>query len=95
MLIFHIRFLNIFTDTLIHSGDMGRMWYEDGKYLKKRNTFTDFIACAEHLIKVGSQVLFWRTLNGLFLHIFTEPSQPKPLVTATVRSCWFTGSTVK
>ncbi|KAF6261715.1 prolyl oligopeptidase [Scenedesmus sp. NREL 46B-D3] len=32
-------------------GDMGRMWYEDGKYLKKRNTFTDFIACAEHLIK--------------------------------------------
>jgi hypothetical protein len=34
-------------------GDMGRMWYEDGKYLKKINTFTDFIACAEHLIKVG------------------------------------------
>ncbi|WIA19863.1 hypothetical protein OEZ85_005766 [Tetradesmus obliquus] len=32
-------------------GDMGRMWYEDGKYLKKRNTFTDFIACAEHLIQ--------------------------------------------
>ncbi len=29
---------------------MGRRWYEDGKYLKKRNTFTDFIACAEHLI---------------------------------------------
>jgi hypothetical protein len=29
------------------------MWYEDGKYLKKINTFTDFIACAEHLIKVG------------------------------------------
>ncbi|KAL4433270.1 hypothetical protein ABPG77_003318 [Micractinium sp. CCAP 211/92] len=31
-------------------GEMGRRWYEDGKYLKKRNTFTDFIACAEHLI---------------------------------------------
>jgi oligopeptidase B len=28
---------------------MGRRWYEDGKYLKKRNTFTDFIACAELL----------------------------------------------
>jgi len=30
---------------------MGRWWYEDGKLLKKKNTFTDFIACAEHLIK--------------------------------------------
>ena len=24
--------------------------YENGKYLHKRNTFTDYIACAEHLI---------------------------------------------
>ena len=31
-------------------GEMGRPWYETGKYLTKRNTFTDFIACAEHLI---------------------------------------------
>ncbi len=31
--------------------DLGRAWYEDGKLLKKKNTFTDFIACAEHLIK--------------------------------------------
>jgi oligopeptidase B len=31
-------------------GEMGRRWYTDGKYLKKRNTFTDFIACAEHLV---------------------------------------------
>lgn len=31
-------------------GDMGREWYENGKLLKKKNTFTDFIACAEHLI---------------------------------------------
>ena len=30
--------------------EMGRKWYEDGKFLKKKNTFTDFIACAEHLI---------------------------------------------
>lgn len=30
--------------------EMGRQWYEDGKLLKKRNTFTDFIACAEYLI---------------------------------------------
>jgi len=30
--------------------EMGRWWYEDGKLLKKKNTFADFIACAEHLI---------------------------------------------
>ena len=30
--------------------DLGWDWYEDGKLLNKRNTFTDFIACAEHLI---------------------------------------------
>ena len=29
---------------------LGREWYEDGKLLNKRNTFTDFIACAEYLI---------------------------------------------
>ncbi len=33
--------------------EMGRAWYENGKMLKKRNTFTDFIACAEHLISSG------------------------------------------
>lgn len=32
-------------------GDLGRPWYEDGKFLKKKNTFADFIAAAEHLIK--------------------------------------------
>jgi oligopeptidase B len=32
---------------------MGRQWYEDGKLLKKKNTFTDFIACGEHLIAEG------------------------------------------
>ncbi len=30
---------------------LGREWYEDGKLLKKKNTFTDFIACAEFLIE--------------------------------------------
>ncbi|MEB2777119.1 S9 family peptidase [Algoriphagus sp. D3-2-R+10] len=30
--------------------DLGRIWYEDGKMLRKRNTFTDYITCAEHLI---------------------------------------------
>jgi oligopeptidase B len=34
-------------------GELGRTWYEDGKFLNKRNTFTDFIACAEHLVEAG------------------------------------------
>ena len=33
--------------------DLGRAWYENGKMLNKKNSFTDFIACAEHLIKEG------------------------------------------
>ncbi|KAL0420451.1 UNVERIFIED_CONTAM: Protease 2 [Sesamum latifolium] len=32
-------------------GEMGRPWYENGKLLKKKNTFTDFIACAEYLVE--------------------------------------------
>ena len=31
--------------------DLGRQWYEDGKLLKKKNTFTDFIDCSQFLIK--------------------------------------------
>jgi len=30
--------------------EMGRQWYEDGKLLKKKNTFTDYIDCAEYLV---------------------------------------------
>lgn len=30
--------------------EMGRYWYEDGKMMKKKNTFTDFIDCAEYLL---------------------------------------------
>jgi oligopeptidase B len=33
--------------------EMGRAWYEGGKLLQKRNSFTDFIAAAEHLIAAG------------------------------------------
>jgi oligopeptidase B len=31
-------------------GEMGRRWYEQGRLEHKTNTFTDFIACAEHLV---------------------------------------------
>jgi oligopeptidase B len=34
-------------------GELGRLWYESGKTHQKRNSFTDFIACAEHLIDCG------------------------------------------
>ena len=34
-------------------GEMGRPWYEHGKLREKRNTFTDFIACAEQLCAAG------------------------------------------
>ncbi len=33
--------------------DLGEQWYEDGKLLNKKNTFTDFIACSEKLISDG------------------------------------------
>jgi oligopeptidase B len=34
-------------------GEMGRPWYEQGRLMHKRNTFGDFIACAERLIADG------------------------------------------
>ncbi|QNN53019.1 S9 family peptidase [Nocardioides mesophilus] len=34
-------------------GEMGRQWYDEGKMLHKRNTFTDFVACARHLADEG------------------------------------------
>jgi oligopeptidase B len=34
-------------------GEMGRPWYEHGKLREKRNTFADFVACAEHLCAAG------------------------------------------
>ncbi len=41
----------IFAIAHIRGGqEMGRQWYDNGKLLKKKNTFTDFIACAEFLI---------------------------------------------
>jgi oligopeptidase B len=34
-------------------GELGRHWYEEGKLERKPNTFTDFVACAEELIRLG------------------------------------------
>lgn len=43
-----------FVYALVHirgGSEMGRYWYDEGKLLKKKNTFTDFISCTEFLIK--------------------------------------------
>jgi len=34
-------------------GELGKRWHDNGRMLKKRNTFTDFIACAELLVREG------------------------------------------
>lgn len=52
--------------------DMGRQWYDDGKFLKKKNTFTDFIACAEHLIaqkftRAGDIVISGGSAGGMLV----------------------------
>ena len=41
-------------------GEMGRSWYDNGKMLAKINTFTDFIACARHVVAAG-----WTTPDRL------------------------------
>jgi oligopeptidase B len=53
-------------------GEMGRGWYEAGRVLTKRNTFTDFIAVAEHLIGAGYTrpdrlVIKGRSAGGLLM----------------------------
>ena len=44
--------------------DMGRAWYEDGKLLRKKNTFNDFIACAEALQNTGVTSSDKLAING-------------------------------
>lgn len=43
---------------------LGREWYEDGKFLNKKNTFTDFIDCAKHLISAGYTTPDMMTMEG-------------------------------
>ncbi|KAL5763571.1 hypothetical protein ACOSP7_019835 [Xanthoceras sorbifolium] len=53
-------------------GEMGRQWYENGKLLQKKNTFTDFIASAEYLIEnkycsKGKLCIDGRSAGGLLI----------------------------
>src|SRR5437667_6469989 len=44
-------FRSVYAVAHIRGGqEMGRQWYEQGRLLNKKNTFTDFIAAAEHLV---------------------------------------------
>lgn len=44
----------IFAIAHVRGGEyMGRRWYEDGKLLKKKNTFTDFIAASKYMVEQG------------------------------------------
>src|SRR5690606_30261038 len=44
----------IFAIAHVRGGEyLGRQWYEDGKLLKKTNTFTDFVAASQYLVEQG------------------------------------------
>jgi oligopeptidase B len=44
--------------------EMGRAWYEGGRLLQKRSSFTDFIASAEHLVEAGYTSPTQLVING-------------------------------
>jgi len=44
--------------------ELGRPWYEGGRLLNKRNSFTDFIAAAEHLVAAGYATPDQLAING-------------------------------
>jgi oligopeptidase B len=53
-------------------GALGRAWYEKGKLLYKRNSFTDFIACAEHLARhryteAGRMICYGGSAGGMLM----------------------------
>jgi oligopeptidase B len=57
--------------------EMGRGWHEDGRMMRKMNSFTDFISCAEHLVKEGYTspdrlVARGRSAGGLLMGAITN-----------------------
>jgi oligopeptidase B len=55
----------VFAIAHIRGGEeLGRPWYEDGRLLRKRNSFTDFIAAAEYLIAEGYSAPERLAING-------------------------------
>ena len=55
----------IFAIAQIRGGsELGEKWYEDGKLFKKKNSFTDFISCAEQLINENYTSAGYLAING-------------------------------
>lgn len=57
---FNLRYLSLLDRGFVYAiahirggAEMGREWYEQGRLLNKINSFTDFFACAEHLVAHG------------------------------------------
>jgi oligopeptidase B len=53
-------------------GELGKAWHDDGRMMHKKNTFTDFIACAEYLVTQGygskdRLVIEGRSAGGLLM----------------------------
>jgi oligopeptidase B len=53
-------------------GEMGKAWHDDGRMMHKKNTFTDFITCAEYLVAQGygskdKLVIEGRSAGGLLM----------------------------
>ncbi len=53
-------------------GEMGKAWHDAGRMMNKKTTFTDFISCAEHLVKNGygskdRLVIEGRSAGGLLM----------------------------
>jgi oligopeptidase B len=58
-------------------GDRGKLWHDAGKLLKKKNTFTDFVACAESLVRrrytsPGELVIQGGSAGGLLMGAVTN-----------------------
>ncbi|MDD7812874.1 S9 family peptidase [Mycobacterium sp. CSUR Q5927] len=58
-------------------GELGRLWYEHGKLLKKKNSFTDFVAVGRHLIEAeicrpGQLVAMGGSAGGLLMGAVTN-----------------------
>jgi len=55
----------IFAIAQIRGGsEMGEKWYDDGKLMNKKNTFTDFVSCAEELVKLKYTSSDFLAING-------------------------------
>ena len=57
-----------FVYAIVHvrgGGELGHQWYEDGKFLKKKNTFNDYLDACDALLKLGyGSPSLWYAMGG-------------------------------